>query len=44
MYFRKIRPRTDVFVLRRVHVVAQLVGGQPERGLEAEVGGGVVRA
>ena len=26
---------------RRVHVVAQLVGGEPELGLEAEVGGGV---
>ena len=32
----------DVLVLRRVHVVAQLVGGEPELGLEAEVGG-VVR-
>ncbi len=26
---------------RRVHVVAQLVGGEPELGLEAEMGGGV---
>lgn len=25
--------------LRRVHVVAQLVGGEPELGLEAEIGG-----
>jgi hypothetical protein len=34
----------DVLVLRRVHVVAQLVGGEPELGLEAEVGGGVNQA
>ena len=27
--------------LRRVHVVAELVGGEPELGFEAEVGGGV---
>ena len=32
----------DVLVLGRVHVVAQRVGGGPELGLEAEVGGGVV--
>ena len=31
----------DVLVLGRVHVVAQRVGGRPELGLEAEVGGGV---
>ena len=31
----------DVLVLGRVHVVAQLVGGEPELGLEAEVGGGI---
>jgi hypothetical protein len=31
----------DVLVLRRVHVVAELVGGEPELGLEAEVGAGV---
>ena len=29
----------DVFVLRRVHVVAELVGGQPELGFETDVGG-----
>ena len=32
----------DVLVLRRVHVVAQRVGGGPELGFEAEVGAGVV--
>ena len=32
----------DVLVLGRVHVVAQRVGGGPELGFEAEVGGGVV--
>jgi hypothetical protein len=32
----------DVLVLGRVHVVAQRVGGGPEFGLEAEVGGGFV--
>jgi hypothetical protein len=35
-------------VIRRVHVGAELIGGKPELGLEAEVGagllGGVVRA
>jgi hypothetical protein len=30
-----------VLVLGRVHVVAELVGGLPELGLEAEVGAGV---
>jgi hypothetical protein len=30
----------DVLVLRRVHVVAEGVGGLPELGLEAEVGVG----
>ncbi len=32
----------DVLVLGRVHVVTQRVGGGPQLGLEAEVGGGVV--
>jgi hypothetical protein len=31
----------DVLVFCRVHVVAELVGGEPELGLEAEVGAGV---
>ena len=31
----------NVLVLRRVHVVAELVGSEPELGLEPEVGGGV---
>jgi hypothetical protein len=30
-----------VFVFRRVHVVAELVGGEPELGFETEMGGGV---
>ena len=30
-----------MLVLRRIHVVAQLVGGEPELGFEADVGGGV---
>jgi hypothetical protein len=38
----------DVLVFRRVHVGAELIGGKPELGLEAEVGagllGGLVRA
>ena len=33
--------KDDVFVFRRVHVVPQLVGGEPELGLEAERGAGV---
>jgi hypothetical protein len=31
----------DVLVLRRIHVVAELVGSEPELGLEADIGGGV---
>ena len=31
----------DVLVFRRVHVVAQLVSGEPELGLEADGGGGL---
>ena len=31
----------NVLVFSRVHVVAQLVGGEPELGFEADVGGGV---
>ena len=41
MYLRKIRPRTTMPHSARVHVVAQLVGGEPELGFEAEIGGGV---
>ena len=33
-------PEDDVLVLRRVHVVAERVGGGPELGFEAGVGGG----
>ncbi len=35
------QPQDDVLVLRRVHVVAEGIGGLPELGLEAQVGGGV---
>ena len=31
----------DVLVFGRVHVVAQLVSGEPELGFEADVGGGI---
>ena len=40
--FEEDEAEDDVLVFRRVHVVAQLVGGEPELGLEAEVGGGTV--
>jgi len=40
--FEEDEAEDDVLVFRRVHVVAQLVGGEPELGLEAEVGGGIV--
>jgi hypothetical protein len=32
------QPEGDVLVVGRLHVAAQLVGGEPELGLEAEVG------
>ena len=32
----------DVLVLGRIHVVAELVGGEPELGVEAEIGGATV--
>ncbi len=35
---QKDQPEHDMLVLRRVHVVAQLVRRQPELGLEAEIG------
>jgi hypothetical protein len=35
--FEEDEAEDDVLVFRRVHVVAQLVGGEPELGLEAEV-------
>ncbi len=37
---KKDEAENDVLVFRSVHVVAQLVGGEPELGLEAELGGG----
>ncbi len=36
--FEEDEAEDDVLVFRRVHVVAQLVGGEPELGLEAEIG------
>jgi len=30
------------FCTRRVHVVPQFVGGEPELGFEADVGGGIL--
>jgi hypothetical protein len=41
--FEEDEAEDDVLVLRRVHVIAELVGGEPELGLEAEIGGGVFR-
>ena len=35
--FEEDEAEDDVLVFRRVHVVAQLVGGEPELGFEAEV-------
>ena len=37
--FEEDQAEDDVFVFRRIHVVAQLVGSEPELGFEAEVGG-----
>ncbi len=42
--FEEDQAEDDVLVFRRVHVVAELVGGEPELGFEAEVGGGVFGA
>jgi hypothetical protein len=39
--FEKDQAEDGVLVLRRVHVVVELVRGEPELGLEAEVGGRV---
>ena len=36
--FEEDQAEDDVLVFRRVHVVAELVGGEPELGFEAEVG------
>jgi hypothetical protein len=35
--FQKDQPQDDVLVFRRVHIVAHLVGGEPEFGLETEI-------
>ena len=37
--FEEYEPKNDVFVFRCVHVVAQLVRGQPELGLKTDGGG-----
>ena len=37
--FEEDEAEDDVLVFRRVHVVAELVGGEPELGLKADVGG-----
>ena len=39
--FEEDEAEDDVLVFRRVHVVAELVGGEPELGLEADGGGGL---
>ena len=36
--FQEDQTQDNVLVLRRVHVIAELVGGEPELGLEADVG------
>ena len=38
--FEEDKAEDDVLVFRRVHVVPQLVGSEPELGLEADGGGG----
>ena len=40
--FEEDEAEDDVLVFRRVHVVAELVGGEPELLLEADVGGTIV--
>jgi len=39
--FKEDETKNDVLVLRRVHVGAELVRGEPEFGFEADGGGGV---
>ena len=43
MYFEEDQAEDDVLVFGRVHVAAQLVGGEPELLLKADVGGGIAR-
>jgi hypothetical protein len=38
--FEKDEAEDDVLVFRRVHVVAELVGGEPELGFKSEVSAG----
>ena len=39
--FQEDEAEDDVRLFRRVHGVAELVGGEPELGLEADGGGGL---
>jgi hypothetical protein len=39
--FEEDEAEDDVLVFRRVHVVAEFVGGEPELGLETDGGGGL---
>ena len=39
--FQEDEAEDDVLVFRRIHVVAELIGGEPELRLEADGGGGV---
>jgi hypothetical protein len=38
---KKNEAENNVLVLSRIHVAAELVGGEPEFGFEADVGGAV---
>ena len=40
--FQENKAEDNMLVFRRIHVVAQLVGGEPELGLEAEIGARIV--
>ncbi len=42
--FEKDQPEDNVLVLRRVHVVPELVGRLPKFGFKAKVGCGITRA
>jgi hypothetical protein len=35
--FEENEPEDDVVVLRRIHVAAELVGGEPELGFKADI-------
>lgn len=40
--FEEDEAENGVLVLRRIHVAAELVGGEPQFDFEAEIGGGVL--